>query len=494
MTVTDPGRLPGAPRPRTETPTRCAPVSRTSSERARARTRGLTDAVDDADLVAPALAADVAAGLGPRARRQPGGALAGPRRRRPRAGPAGHRRALRRVQARPGRPARAAAAHARRRRAPTSRDVRDKVLDLLDAQPRCADGRWSTDGFAFGMIVQHEQQHDETMLATHQLRAGAAGAARPAAAASRPRRRAAPRCWCPAGPFTMGTDDRAVGAGQRAARAPRRPARVLDRRRPGHQRRSTRRSSTPAATTTRAGGARRAGRTGIEAGLVAPLFWARDGDGTWWRRRFGVRRAGAGRRAGGARLLLTRRRPTRRGRASGCPPRPSGRRRPGATRRPAGPGATPGATTTRRPRTPTSGSGTCARAGGRLPGGRVAAGRAPAHRRRLGVDQLGLAPYPGFAAFPYREYSRGVLRRRLPGAARRLVRHRPGGLPRHLPQLGPPDPPADLRRVPLRPGRGPRTGGGPGAPDVCRHLAYLGPPVTLAALLLDPPHGLLHQS
>jgi glutamine amidotransferase len=29
---------------------------------------------------------------------------------------------------------------------------------------------------------------------------------------------------------------------------------------------------------------------------------------------------------------------------------------------------------------------------------------------------------------------------------------------------------------------------------VCRHLAYLGPPTTLAALLLDPPHGLLHQS
>jgi glutamine amidotransferase len=29
---------------------------------------------------------------------------------------------------------------------------------------------------------------------------------------------------------------------------------------------------------------------------------------------------------------------------------------------------------------------------------------------------------------------------------------------------------------------------------VCRHLAYLGPPVTLAALLLDPPHSLLHQS
>jgi glutamine amidotransferase len=29
---------------------------------------------------------------------------------------------------------------------------------------------------------------------------------------------------------------------------------------------------------------------------------------------------------------------------------------------------------------------------------------------------------------------------------------------------------------------------------VCRHLAHLGPPITLAALLLDPPHGLAHQS
>jgi glutamine amidotransferase len=32
------------------------------------------------------------------------------------------------------------------------------------------------------------------------------------------------------------------------------------------------------------------------------------------------------------------------------------------------------------------------------------------------------------------------------------------------------------------------------AAEVCRHLAYVGPPTTLAALLLDPPHGLLHQS
>ena len=29
---------------------------------------------------------------------------------------------------------------------------------------------------------------------------------------------------------------------------------------------------------------------------------------------------------------------------------------------------------------------------------------------------------------------------------------------------------------------------------MCRHLAYVGPPTRLAPLLLDPPHGLLHQS
>src|SRR2546421_8000538 len=62
--------------------------------------------------------------------------------------------------------------------------VRDKVLDLLDAVP--LEGRpLVADGFAFGMIVQHEQQHDETMLATHQLRAGPPVLAEPAPPPSR---------------------------------------------------------------------------------------------------------------------------------------------------------------------------------------------------------------------------------------------------------------------------------------------------------------------
>ncbi|MFK3979467.1 ergothioneine biosynthesis protein EgtB [Micromonospora sp. NPDC050397] len=61
--------------------------------------------------------------------------------------------------------------------------VRDKVLDLLDGI-RFDDRRLVTDGFAFGMIVQHEQQHDETMLATHQLRVGPAALSAPPPPAS----------------------------------------------------------------------------------------------------------------------------------------------------------------------------------------------------------------------------------------------------------------------------------------------------------------------
>src|SRR5690242_15823764 len=50
--------------------------------------------------------------------------------------------------------------------------VRNKVFDVLTAS--ALEGRRLVDqGFAFGMIIQHEQQHDETMMATHQLRSGA---------------------------------------------------------------------------------------------------------------------------------------------------------------------------------------------------------------------------------------------------------------------------------------------------------------------------------
>ena len=72
------------------------------------------------------------------------------------------------------------------------------------SSPRCAAGCSTGSSaptencsFPYGMVVQHEQQHDETMLATHQLRDGApllgtATAPPPAAAAAAGRRRARP--------------------------------------------------------------------------------------------------------------------------------------------------------------------------------------------------------------------------------------------------------------------------------------------------------------
>ncbi len=82
--------------------------------------------------------------------------------------------------------------------------VRTKVLDLLDSLP--FEGRRLTeDGFVFGMIVQHEQQHDETMLATHQLRAGEPVLAGRPTPQRPPGFTFGPETLIPAGTFTMGT-------------------------------------------------------------------------------------------------------------------------------------------------------------------------------------------------------------------------------------------------------------------------------------------------
>ena len=86
-------------------------------------------------------------------------------------------------------------------------EVRGRVLDLIERAP-FSGARLVTGGFAFGMIAQHEQQHDETMLITHQFlpqghaeycppcRCNAA----PAGVLSLPR-----EVLIPGGPFTMGT-------------------------------------------------------------------------------------------------------------------------------------------------------------------------------------------------------------------------------------------------------------------------------------------------
>ena len=95
---------------------------------------------------------------------------------------------------------------------------------------------------------------------------------------------------------------------------------------------------------------------------------------------------------------------------------------------------------------------------------------------------------PGFPGIPVPRVLGGILRRRLQDAARRIVRHRPGRVPWDLPQLGPPDQAADLLRISLRrdlPGT---------TADMCRHLGYLGPPRVGSRTLHAGENSLLRQS
>ncbi|PPK66902.1 ergothioneine biosynthesis protein EgtB [Actinokineospora auranticolor] len=163
------------------------------------------------------------------------------------------------------------------------REVRDKVFDVLETSP--LEGRRLVEqGFAFGMIVQHEQQHDETMLATHQLRVGAPVLRAPdPAPATRPVKR---EVFVPAGPFTMGTSTEPW---------------ALDNERPAHRVHvdafylDTVPVSNGEYLDFIAAGGYDQPRWWSEVGwahrqraeLFAPRFWERDGDG-WVRTRFGV--------------------------------------------------------------------------------------------------------------------------------------------------------------------------------------------------------------
>ncbi|ONK13697.1 ergothioneine biosynthesis protein EgtB [Streptomyces sp. MP131-18] len=160
--------------------------------------------------------------------------------------------------------------------------VRDHALDVLAATPHPGDG------FLFGMVAQHEQQHDETMLATHQLRRGPAvlnAPAPPPAPPPAPGDALPAEVPVPGGPFTMGTDTDPWALDNE------RPAHVVD---------------VPAfrldtAPVTNAAYQEFIADGGYDdprwwhpdgwlhrtrAQLTAPAFWRRDGS-TWLRRRFG---------------------------------------------------------------------------------------------------------------------------------------------------------------------------------------------------------------
>jgi iron(II)-dependent oxidoreductase len=162
-------------------------------------------------------------------------------------------------------------------------EVRDKVFDVLERTP--FEGRRLLDGgFAFGMIVQHEQQHDETMLATHQLRTGAPvlhAPPPPAGTAVLPA-----EVLVPGGHFTMGTSTEAW---------------ALDNERPGHLAHTDPFfiDTAPVTNGQYAAFIDAGGYTDPrwwsdegwahvrKAGLEAPRFWQRSGD-AWFRSQFGV--------------------------------------------------------------------------------------------------------------------------------------------------------------------------------------------------------------
>jgi len=162
--------------------------------------------------------------------------------------------------------------------------VRRKVLDSLDSMRLHGAGELLDSGFVFGMVLQHEHQHDETMLATHQLRRGdpvfpsTDTLPAPAALIS------SAEVLIPAGPFVMGTSSDSW---------------ALDNERPAHE------VELPAFFIDTVPVSNAAYRAFVEAGGYdderlwdpsgwqwrcqsgkrSPAFWFRDGS-TWLRRRF----------------------------------------------------------------------------------------------------------------------------------------------------------------------------------------------------------------
>ncbi|MER7203062.1 sulfatase-modifying factor 1 [Streptomyces sp. CB01635] len=164
-------------------------------------------------------------------------------------------------------------------------EVRGRALDVLESTPFHGT-RLTEAGFAFGMIAQHEQQHDETMLITHQLRSGAPALTAPDPDPVSPAFRGPSEVLVPGGPFTMGTTAEPWS---------------LDNERPAHARLVPPFHIDTAPVTNAAylafmedGGYDNSRWWTPEGwalvrdnGLRSPLFWRREA-GQWLRRRFGV--------------------------------------------------------------------------------------------------------------------------------------------------------------------------------------------------------------
>jgi iron(II)-dependent oxidoreductase len=164
--------------------------------------------------------------------------------------------------------------------------VRRKVLDSLESARLDTGGPLLASGSVYGMVLQHEHQHDETMLATHQLRRGAPalpiGDGSPGPQAGRVDR----EVRVPAGGFVMGTStDPWAYDNERPARTVPLPAYWID--------------TTPVSVGCYRSFVEDGGYDDprwwteggwdwrCRSGKRCPAFWVRDG-GSWLRRRFGL--------------------------------------------------------------------------------------------------------------------------------------------------------------------------------------------------------------
>jgi iron(II)-dependent oxidoreductase len=163
-------------------------------------------------------------------------------------------------------------------------DVRSRVLDLVGDGVLDRDERLLRDGFVYGMVVQHEHQHDETMLATLQLMAPP-GYRPPLPPPAMSHHVDAKEVFVDGGPFVMGCDDEPWAYDNE------RPAHVVDLD-PFWIDATPVTNADMAAFIAGGGyGERRwwsdAGWAWrLEAGLEHPQFWQREGAG-WTRDRFG---------------------------------------------------------------------------------------------------------------------------------------------------------------------------------------------------------------
>ncbi len=87
--------------------------------------------------------------------------------------------------------------------------VRKAVLETLEEVDFDAEDPLLRDGFVYHMIVQHEAQHNETMLQTLQLKKGAAYNPEPRVELPKGSAIGEEMVLIAGGPFLMGTDDRA---------------------------------------------------------------------------------------------------------------------------------------------------------------------------------------------------------------------------------------------------------------------------------------------